>query len=513
MAIGIGLTFLLVMSGFMVAYLFVRRMKLWFIMSHFEPGPPGLALPLIGHAYMFPRDPIELYKTLRRWYVERAFASPEKRNRVTWIGPEPVIFVVNPKDLETILSSSKQLEKGHFYRMLMPWLGDGLLVSKGKKWQKRRKLLTPSFHFSVLASFIDIFNEQAQILTKKFESLGCQKSVDIFTMVTCCTLDVICATAMGKNVGAQRGNNKEYVQAILEMSDLIQERQKYPWLWIDAIYRLIPAGKKHNHYVKILHNMTKSVIYDRLGERHLMKQNSSSKSVGNGSVDKRKRMAFLDLLLELHEEDNNFTIDDVREEVDTFMFEGHDTTAAAISWTLFMMGHHPEVQEKVQKELDEVFGCDRDRSITYDDIQKLHYLGCVIKETLRLYPSVPRISRQLQEDAVIGGNFVPKGTLIVIGVFPLHRNPDHFPNPDEFNPDNFLPENLEGRNPFVYIPFSAGPRNCIGQRFAVMEEKVILATLLRKLKFRSIHSVDDVVPIGNLILRPFNGIMMEVTPR
>ncbi|KAJ8022842.1 Cytochrome P450 4V2 [Holothuria leucospilota] len=302
------------------------------------------------------------------------------------------------------------------------------------------------------------------------------------------------------------------------MSDLVQERQKYPWLWIDAIYRLLPSGRKHNRYLQILHEMTKSVIYERLGEREqIIPTKQSSKLINNGSLGKRKKMAFLDLLLELHEEDGNFTIDDIREEVDTFMFEGHDTTAAAISWALFMLGHHPEVQKKVHKELDQVFGNDRDRYITNEDIQKLQYLGCVIKETLRLYPSVPMISRQLEEDAILSGQTVPKGTLIIIGIYFLHRSADYFPEPDVFNPDNFLPENVEGRHPFAYIPFSAGPRNCIGQKFAMMEEKVILATLLRKLKFRSLQSIEDVMPIGNLILRPSDGVsgglMMEVTFR
>ncbi|KAJ8022840.1 Cytochrome P450 4V2 [Holothuria leucospilota] len=466
---------------------------------------------------MFDRDPRVFFQRLRGWAKELDLENTERKSRVAWMGPIPIIGLSIAEDIETILSSSKQLEKGTFYRFLMPWLGNGLLLSKGKKWQKRRKMLTPSFHFSILTSFIDIFNEEAQIFADKLCALDKQKSVDIFPMVTCCTLDVICATAMGKAVGAQKGNNKEYVQAILAMSDLVQERQKYPWLWIDAIYGLLPSGRKHNRYLEMLHKMTKSVISERLEEKQrIIGTKQSSKLINNGS-GKRRKMAFLDLLLELQEEDSNFTIDDVREEVDTFMFETTYTTASAISWALFMLGHHPEVQEKVHKELDQVFGNDRDRYITNEDIQKLQYLGCVIKETLRLYPPVPIISRQLEEDAILSGQTVPKGTLICIGIFFLHRSACYFPEPDVFNPDNFLPENIERRHPFVYIPFSAGPRNCIGQKFALMEEKVILATLLRKLKFRSLQSIEDVLPIGNLILRPSDGVtdglMMEVTPR
>lgn len=511
MAIGIGMMTVLILFGSVFLFLFVRQMRLWRIMSNF-PGPK--AYPLVGSAYLFDRDPREFFKMMQRWAVDFAFNNPDKKTMAVWVGPVPVIATGSAQDIETILTSNKQLNKGLFYQMLTPWLGSGLLLSKGKKWQTRRKLLTPSFHFSVLASFIDIFNEQAQILTRKLSDVVGQKSVNIFPYVTCCTLDIICATAMGIKIGAQEGKNKEYVQAIIEMCDIIQDRQKYPWLWIDFIYNLLPKGKKHNRYVKILHNMTRSVIEERLKEKRQMNgTKDSDKVIENGSVHKRKRMAFLDLLLDLHEEDGKFTIDDVREEVDTFMFEGHDTTAAAVSWVLFMLGLHPKVQAKVHKELDEVFGDDRERNVTNDDIQKLQYLSCVIKETLRCFPSVPLIGRQLEESLTLSGHSVPKGTLVVIGLFMVHRDPDHYPDPDIFNPDNFLPENVEKRHPFAFIPFSAGQRNCIGQKFALMEEKVILATLLRKLKFRSLQSIDTVTPTGEIILRPHNGIKMEITLR
>ncbi|PIK54573.1 putative cytochrome P450 4V2, partial [Apostichopus japonicus] len=373
---------------------------------------------------------------------------------VVWTGPVPTVTTIDCYNIETILSSSKQLNKGLFYNMLKPWLGSGLLISKGSKWHTRRKLLTPSFHFAILTSFVDIFNEHAQTITSKMTELVNEKPVNIFPMVTRCTLDIICSTAMGKNIGAQQGKNREYVQAVIEMSDIIQERQKYPWLWIDTIYNQLPSGKKHAHNLQILHTLTKTV----------------------------------------HEQDPSFTLEDIREEVDTFMFEGHDTTASGTSWTLFLLGHHPEIQKKVQEELDNVFDNDRDRPVTNDDIQNLTYLNCVVKEALR-------------------GNFVPKDTITVIGIYWLHRDPKQFPDPEKFDPDRFLPENIKGRHPFAYVPFSAGPRNCIGQKFALMEEKVILASLLRKLSFKSCQSVEEVSPIGELILRPYKGIEMEISLR
>lgn len=510
MAMGVGIVAIFLVVCFLMGYLFYRQMKLWYIMSKF-PGPK--AYPIVGNAYQFDTDPRGFFKMLGEWAESFRWNGSF---RIFFSSTCPAVFSLNPQNTETILSSSKQLDKGFFYNMLKPWLGDGLLISKGGKWHTRRKLLTPSFHFAILTSFVDVFNEQAEILTTKLASKTSEKSVNIFPLVTRCTLDVICATAMGKNMGAQQGRNKEYVQAVIEMSDIIQERQKYPWLWIDAIYNQLPSGRKHFNNLQILHTLTKSVILLRRAERKRQREQGVKNIViddQDADVRSRRKLAFLDLLLELHEQDSSFTLEDIREEVDTFMFEGHDTTASGISWTLYMIGHHPEVQKRIHEELDSVFGSDADRPVTNDDIQNLTYLSCVLKEALRLYPPVPMIARQLEEDTVLSGNFVPKNTITVIGIYWLHRDPQQFPDPEKFDPDRFLPENSKGRHPFAYVPFSAGPRNCIGQKFALMEEKVILATLLRKLKFKSLQSPEEVSPIGELILRPYKGINMEISPR
>ncbi|PIO29430.1 hypothetical protein AB205_0088560 [Aquarana catesbeiana] len=167
---------------------------------------------------------------------------------------------------------------------------------------------------------------------------------------------------------------------------------------------------------------------------------------------------------------NTLSHKDIREEVDTFMFEGHDTTAAALNWSLFLLGSHPEIQAKVHKELDETFG----------------------------------------------GFHVPKGVNVVIVPFALHRDPEYFPEPEEFRPERFLPENSSGRNPYAYIPFSAGLRNCIGQRFALMEEKVVLSTILRNFSVKASQKKDELCLVGELILRPQDGMWIELehrTPR
>ncbi|GFU76304.1 cytochrome P450 4c3 [Trichonephila clavipes] len=178
-----------------------------------------------------------------------------------------------------------------------------------------------------------------------------------------------------------------------------------------------------------------------------------------------------------------------------------------------MLGIYPEIQRKVHQEIDDVLGDDEDRQITLDDIKNLKYLDCVLKESRRLWPPTPFIARDLDEDVVIDGCLIPKGTSCGILIFMLHRDPDVFPNPEKFDPNRFLLENSTGRHPFAYIPFSAGPRNCIGQRFAVFEAVTVMATILRKFKVKSLDPIDRIHTIDELVLRSDQPLRMTFEPR
>lgn len=143
-----------------------------------------------------------------------------------------------------------------------------------------------------------------------------------------------------------------------------------------------------------------------------------------------------------------------------FIPKGHDTTSASVCWTLFLLGTSPEIQDKIVEELDSIFDGDRTRPPTMKELNDMKYLECAIKESLRLYPSVPFLGRHLHEDVQIGEYLVPAGTMALVSTYVLHRDKNVFPKPEIYNPDRFLPENSIGRHPYAYIPFSAGPRNC-----------------------------------------------------
>ncbi|KAK7929481.1 hypothetical protein WMY93_005876 [Mugilogobius chulae] len=446
--------------------------------------------PIIGNAHQLKTNAGEFFKQIAE-LTKEFYSLPLFK---IWIGTIPFVILFHPETVETILNNPIHIDKAYAYKFLHPWLGTGLLTSTGKKWRQRRKMLTPTFHFSILTDFLEVMNEQAEILVEKLLKKAGKGPFDCYQHVTLCALDIICETAMGKKIYAQNNSESEYVKCVYKMSDIISRRQRMPWYWPDFLYYSIGDGKEHDKILKVLHSFTYKVINERA--ENICNIESDSES------DVKKRRAFLDMLLKTtDEEGNSMSHQDIQEEVDTFMFEGHDTTAAAMNWVLHLVGSHPEVQRKVHQELDEVFGTS-ERPVNIEDLKKLRYLECVIKEGLRLYPSVPVFARNICQDTTIKGFKVLKGSTVIIVTYALHRDPRYFPDPEEFRPERFLPENTIGRPAYAYVPFSAGLRNCIGQRFAMMEEKVVLASVLRSFTVEACQKREDLQPVGELILRP-----------
>ncbi|XP_068215979.1 cytochrome P450 4c3-like isoform X3 [Palaemon carinicauda] len=471
------------------------------------PGPP--AWPIIGNALDINVEPREMFQRINGLVHVWGWVLPLVR---AWLGPRPMVMLCGASRAEVILSSQKHIDKSRDYNFLHPWLGTGLLTSTGQKWHSRRKLLTPGFHFKILEDFVEIFNNQSEIMLKKLEKKADGKPFDIFPFVTLCTLDIICETAMGRSINAQGNSDSEYVRAVYRIGALIQQRQARPWLQPDILYKLSGYAKEFNACLKVLHDLSYSCIRERRAGHHERKAKKLEDKKEDDILGKKQRLAFLDLLLDASESDPTITDEDIREEVDTFMFEGHDTTAAAINWSLYLLGCYPDIQARVHEEIDAVFGNDN-RPVTMNDLRALKYTENCIKEALRLFPSVPFIGRELREEAVIDNYRIPVGTTVLIITFRLHRDPEQFPNPEVFDPDRFLPENILNRHPYAYVPFSAGPRNCIGQKFALMEEKIVLSSILRKFRVESCTRREDLKLLGELILRPEDGNTLKLFPR
>ncbi|XP_050050666.1 cytochrome P450 4c3-like isoform X1 [Dermacentor andersoni] len=436
---------------------------------------------------------------------------------LVYVGFTPLLTVYKAEYLEEILSNNKLLSKGRQYKLLHSWLGTGLLTSTGAKWRSRRRLFTPAFHFKILEDFSATINAQSFILCNKLSKLSQHGAkLDVVPLVTLCTLDIICETIMGSSISAQSNEKSPYVAAVNRLGELFLERTMRPLWRLDFIYKLTAFGREYYRCLNVLHSFTRKVIAERKMEleaevnKGTLRLDSSSESEARA----KRRRPFLDLLIVEHlKNDKYITEEDIREEVDTFMFEGHDTTAVGISWALFLIGHHPKEQRKIHEELDLIFGDDRDRHVSFEDLKQMRYLECALKEAQRIYPSVPLIARTCEEPLKIDGAILPTGTVVQMSAYFLHRNPEVFPKPEEFHPERFFPENSKGRHPFAYLPFSAGPRNCIGQRFALAEEKIVIANILRRFTIKSLDQRDQVELVSEMVLRPRSGLRIQFTPR
>lgn len=228
----------------------------------------------------------------------------------------------------------------------------------------------------------------------------------------------------------------------------------------------------------------------------------------------KRRLAFLDLMIESAKNGANLNDEEIKEEVDTIMFEGHDTTAAGSSFVLCLLGIHQDIQTKVYAELKAIFG-DSDREATFADTLEMKYLERVIMESLRMYPPVPVIARKIKEDVrLVSENYtLPAGATVVVATLKIHRRPDIYKNPDRFNPDNFLPENTQNRHYYSFIPFSAGPRSCVGRKYAMLKLKVLISTILRNYRIKSKLTEDDFKLQADIILKRTDGFRIEIEPR
>ncbi|XP_052867168.1 cytochrome P450 4c3-like [Anopheles cruzii] len=494
-----------------IVILKVRRTKIVKMINQI-PGP--VCLPLVGNG-------LQINVGCKDELFDRIIASRKMYGRRqgisrVWNGPIPYVLISKACAVEPILSNPKLVEKSNDYEYMKDWLGNGLLTSPGHIWHPRRKSLTPAFHFKILADFVTIFLNQAEVLIEKLTQAQLHEAngFNIVPHVTLCALDIFCETAMGCPVYAQKNSNSEYVRAHKQIGQIIRNRLQKVWLHPDIIFKRTKEFQKHQECLKVLHNFSDRVVRER--KQQLLKRketvdnnNNEDSHYGKEDGSRKKQLAFLDLLLE----GSGLSDLAIREEVDTFIIGGHDTTAAAMAWILFLIGADPVIQNRVIQEIDAVMDGDRKRRPTMQELNEMRYLECCIKEGLRLFPSIPVIGRRLTENVLVDHYTVPAGTTAMIVVYELHRDPEVFPNPDKYNPDRFLPENCSGRHPYAYIPFSAGPRNCIGQKFAILEEKSVISAVLRRFRIEAINRREDVLLLCDLVLRPKDGLTVRLHER
>ncbi|KAK4025942.1 hypothetical protein OUZ56_014974 [Daphnia magna] len=484
------------------------------------PGPK--CLPFLGNLLDLNAGYDELFKKFTFDWIQKYGGM----FRIWLTFYYPYVIIGSPELLQPILSCQIIGPVPKECDPIKEHIGDSIGVLAGEEWKQRRRMLTPAFHFQILNSFVDIFNEKSVECARTLDgAIETHKDIefDIMPIMTRFTLDILCDTSMGRK--PRTDEKKElYLKNMEAIHRIHMERFLKPWLQIKWIFKLSRLSRLNTFHIAASRAFYDQVIEDR---RQLLKEEKEKHSnqpvAGDGvnnsisqdnNVDSsRKRPALLDTLLKASEENPNFTDVQIRDEVSLFMIGGHETTAFTLAMFFYLMAKHPGHQQLVVDELAEVFG-DSDRPCTSNDFAQLKYLDCCIKETLRLYPGIPLMLRSIPEDIQAGGFTLPKGLTVILNFYATHRNPAVFPDPESFKPERFLPENSIGRHPYAFVPFSAGPRNCIGQKYAMYELRVVIANFLRWFRFSvSDPSAPLEVPTIAIMLKPKNGVRVIVSRR
>lgn len=493
------LTLSLIILGILTSWIYFLRDRKSFNL----PGP--MPLPIIGNGYSFIGKPSELLPLLSRFREEFGHLY------IIYLFHTRYTILSHPKHIEPVLTHQDLITKGKSYVYLRPWLGNGLLTSTGHRWRTMRKFLTPAFHFNILQNFLPVFLKNGNVLVKKLHKHADGKPFKVFRTVALTALDNVTESIMGVCIGAQSNSESKYVKAIEVIARIASLRMRNPFMGEDLIFNFVPYKKEQTEALDVLHSQSNQVIQKRRDE--LRNANISSLS-GTAESGIRNKHAFLDLLLLAEVDGKKISDQHVREEVDTFMFEGHDTVSSGITFTLYCLSKHRDVQEKIMEEQKSILGENLDRDLQYFELQKMKYLEQVIKESLRLYPSVPLIERLVTKDVDIEGITFKKNTSIIINIFELQRHPDVFDNPLEFRPERFdaVISPQTAKNAFIWLPFSAGPRNCIGQKFAMMEMKVIISNVVKNFEILPVDAEEPSL-CAELILRPEKELTLRLKPR
>ena len=331
-----------------------------------------------------------------------------------------------------------------------------------------------------------------------------EESLEMLEHVSLFTLDSLMKCIFSNESNFQKdGKKNPYINAVYEIGDILLDRIRYPPFASDFIFYFSYTGYKLRRAMKVSHDFTQGVIKKKREEK--------LKLANNEAQEQKKYLDFLDMLLDCRDEEGNGLTDkEIKDEVDTFMFEGHDTTASGISWCLYNLATHQTYQERCRQEVQEVL---QDRNeVTWNDLGKLPYLSQCVKESLRLHPPVPRIGRNLTKDIELpDGRVIPEGTAVAMNIYACHHNPDIWNEPEVFDPERFAPENSVNRHNYAHIPFSAGPRNCIGQNFAMNELKTAIALIVKHFRMSVDHKKES-RKMFSLTLKATDGIWLNLQP-
>ncbi|XP_045539865.1 cytochrome P450 4C1-like [Papilio machaon] len=471
----------------------------WRVTSRLEPPAYPGGIPFIGHAHLFIGDSISLWNIVK----EFSYTSLKMGGVISAsIGPRTVYAVTDPDDCLTVANTC--LQKDVLYNFAKPWVGEGLITGTLSIWKNHRKLLNPAFSQLVVDGFQGVFNSQARRLVKDMAAEVGKGPFDHWTYTRRNALETICLTALGVEFSENSVLNSQYEHAVEQMFNVMVERFQKFWLHNDFMYNWSNLKKKQERCLKILHNMSNTVLKTRKAAYLNNQKNGLEASTDT------KFKAFLDLLLELSKEKGAFNDLEIREQVDTMIAAGHETSANVLMFTLVMIGSYPKVQKRIFEELHNIFGND-DRDVTKQDLSQLVYLEAVLKETMRVYPIVPVTMRWLDRNVKLKNYTLTAGRTCFTLVYGVHRHAMWGPDAEEFKPERWLDPAALPQCPNAFLAFNIGRRICIGKTYAYSSMKTTLAHLLRHYRVQADHK--KMILKFDVVLKPECGHFISIEKR
>ncbi|KAK3603580.1 hypothetical protein CHS0354_017293 [Potamilus streckersoni] len=465
------------------------------------PGPRQI--PIFGN----------LIEVIRSGTYEFELLSTKQYGRV-YSSRAGGMFVINISDLDLLkkifVKNFNSFSDRFEIKGSDPWpIYKSVFFLHGDDWTRVRKIITPTFSSGKLKLMIPEINRCGVVLAKIFQKNAQSKSsVNLKQLCGRFTMDVIASTAFGIQTNSMENPDDPFVTLAQKV---FGSEFSSPGVILSVLFpRLAPLITKlgfgfwPNDSVQFFVSRTKEIIEDR------------KKGINTGRVD------FIQLLLDAEEEvqeenqesgsqssSKRLDMDEILGQAFLFFVAGYETTATLLTYFLYAMAAHPEIQEKLTEELDSVMGQEEPN---YDNIHELKYLEQVVSETLRMYPPLLRMSRVATETVIIDGYKFPKGIGIQYPIYQIHHDPEYYHDPEEFMPDRFTPEARTNAHPLLFLSFGYGPRNCIGMRLALVEAKIAIVHILRSVKI--VPCVETEIPLkfnlNETFLRPFKPVQVGV---
>ncbi|XP_055542610.1 cytochrome P450 4c21-like [Wyeomyia smithii] len=419
-----------------------------------------------------------------------------------YFGPLVAIGVTHPELIQRVLNHPDCQEKPDVYKVVR--LPKGLLAARYETWKVHRKTLNSTFNIRILHSFIPIFNDCAKRLIDRLSRQAeSGKTCNILEYISECTLDMISRTSLGGKA-LERDGRQDFINNLEVALTTLGKRIFNVLLHNDFIYQFTELYRNEMKAISVCHHFTDKIIAEKraeLGPLGKMDENGNviGKSFPHQEPEEaelyRRPQIFIDQLMKMPLTNGgmySFTDQEISDHIYTMIVAGNETSATQLSHTCLLLALHPDIQEKAFREVQKVI-TSSDMVMDMDVLKQLVYVEAVLKEAMRLMPVAPIIARENLYDLELDGHKIPKGTLLLINFYSLHRRMDIWGSrADQFDPEHFMGEQVKKRHAYAHLPFSGGPRGCIGYRYALMSLKMLLAMILKNFRLTTDIKYKDI---------------------